>query len=279
MSPQLYQFLGMMAQRAGNTQVGRAATGLAERGGQAVADIGRRGLEAAGRLENRFPSLPRGPGGQFPSRTAAERVTLQPFSRGAAGVAGAGSAAMGGAGSFGTISNPLSSPAPSNMQDVFAQLDRQTRGEPTVMDSIMAASQPQQSGAFGLQGFNMPPTQYGSDNGMFAGPGGGEMYSNDPSRSVMSQVGSGGAANIPMPPPRPSLPGRTPGFLDQLLSGPNYQSNNMPVDIRAQGPSMPGQEMPIQSINWGDAQNPADFFRADQLMMQNPNIPGFLGGY
>jgi hypothetical protein len=165
------------------------------------------------------------------------------------------------------------------MQDVFAQLDRQTRGEPTVMDSIMAARQPQQSGAFGLQGFNMPPTQYGSDNGMFAGPGGGEMYSNDPSRSVMSQVGSGGAANIPMPPPRPSLPGRTPGFLDQLLSGPNYQSNNMPVDIRAQGPSMPGQEMPIQSINWGDAQNPADFFRADQLMMQNPNIPGFLGGY
>jgi hypothetical protein len=78
---------------------------------------------------------------------------------------------------------------------------------------------------------------------------------------------------------RPALPGRTPGFLDQLLSGPDYQSNNMPVDIRAQGPSMPGQEMPIQSINWGDAQNPADFFRADQLAMQNPNIPGFLGGY
>jgi hypothetical protein len=75
------------------------------------------------------------------------------------------------------------------------------------------------------------------------------------------------------------LPGRTPGVLDQLLSGPNYQSNNMPVDIRAQGPSMPGQEMPIQSINYGDPNSAADFFRADQLMMQNPNIPGFLGGY
>lgn len=87
-------------------------------------------------------------------------------------------------------------------------------------------------------------------------------------------------SNIPMPPPRPrDLPGRTPGFLDQLLSGPNYQSNNMPVDIRAQGPSMPGQEMPIQSINYGDPNSAADFFRADQLMMQNPNIPGFLGGY
>ena len=87
-------------------------------------------------------------------------------------------------------------------------------------------------------------------------------------------------SNIPMPPPRPrDLPGRTPGFLDQLLSGPNYQSNNMPVDIRAQGPSMPGQEMPIQSINYGDPNSAADFFRADRLAMQNPNIPGFLGGY
>ena len=87
-------------------------------------------------------------------------------------------------------------------------------------------------------------------------------------------------ANIPMPPPRPrDLPGRTPGFLDQLLSGPDYQSNNMPVDIRAQGPSMPGQEMPIQSINYGDPNSAADFFRADRLAMQNPNIPGFLGGY
>jgi len=87
-------------------------------------------------------------------------------------------------------------------------------------------------------------------------------------------------SNIPTTPPRPrDLPGRTPGFLDQILSGPSYQSNNMPVDVRAQGPSMPGQEMPIQSINYGDPNSAADFFRADQLAMQNPNIPGFLGGY
>jgi len=267
MSPQLYQFLGMMAQRAGNTQVGRAATGLAERGGQAVADIGRRGLEAAGRLENRFPSLPRGPGGQFPSRTAAERVPLQPFSRGAAGVAGAGSAAMGGAGSFGTISNPFSSPDPSNMQDVFAQLDRQTRGQVgspmpqsggTMMDSIMASRQ-------GGMMYDRPGLPDDALGGFPSAPAAGA---------------SGGMPSIPMPPPRPrDLPGRTPGFLDQLLSGPDYQSNNMPVDIRAQGPSMPGQEMPIQSINYGDPNSAADFFRADRLAMQNPNIPGFLGGY
>jgi hypothetical protein len=66
--------------------------------------------------------------------------------------------------------------------------------------------------------------------------------------------------------------------LDQLLSGPNYQSNNMPVDVRAQGPSMPGQEMPIQSVNFGDPESAADFFRADQLLRQNPNLFGLLGG-
>jgi hypothetical protein len=147
------------------------------------------------------------------------------------------------------------------------------------MDSIMASRQPQQSGAFGLQGFNMPPVQYGSSNGMFSGPGGGEVYSDDPARSVMSQVVGRSAPSIPMPPSRPALPGRTPGFLDQLLSGPNYQSNNMPVNVQAAGPAMQGQQMPDVAINWGDAQNPADFFRADQMLRQNPQLPGFLGGF
>lgn len=78
---------------------------------------------------------------------------------------------------------------------------------------------------------------------------------------------------------RPALPGRTPGFLDQLLSGPNYQSNNMPVNVQAAGPAMQGQQMPNVAINWGDAQNPADFFRADQMLQQNAQIPGFLGGF
>jgi len=87
-------------------------------------------------------------------------------------------------------------------------------------------------------------------------------------------------ANIPMPPSRPrDLPGRTPGFLDQLLSGPDYQSNNMPVNVQAAGPAMQGQQMPDVAINYGDPNSAADFFRADALRMQNPNIPGFLGGY
>lgn len=113
-------------------------------------------------------------------------------------------------------------------------------------------------------------------------PQGGDALRQAGANMVMQQAAADvglPVSNIPMPPSRPSLPGRTPGFLDQILSGPDYQSNNMPVDVRAQGPAMQGQEMPIQAINWGDAQNPADFFRADQLLTQNPNIPGFLGGY
>lgn len=88
------------------------------------------------------------------------------------------------------------------------------------------------------------------------------------------------AAAIPMPPSRPrDLPGRTPGFLDQLLSGPDYQSNSMPVNVQAAGPAMQGQQMPDVAINYGDPESAADFFRADQLRMRNPQLPGFLGGF
>jgi hypothetical protein len=153
------------------------------------------------------------------------------------------------------------------MQDVFAQLDRQTReqqgpsmpsGGITVMDSIMAGRQ-------GDMMYDRPGLPDDALGGFPSAPAAGA---------------SGGRPSIPMPPSRPrDLPGRTPGFLDQLLSGPNYQSNNMPVDIRAQGPAMQGQQMPIEAINYGDPNSAADFFRADRLAMQNPNIPGFLGGY
>jgi len=159
----------------------------------------------------------------------------------------------------------------------------------SLMDSIM--NQYREKSAMRALPFNAP---YGGLGGATESMAGGTsaarpmmmgapspMFSQPPMMMNADQ-GYGGipTSNIPMPPPRPrDLPGRTPGFLDQLLSGPNYQSNNMPVDIRAQGPSMPGQEMPIQSINYGDPNSAADFFRADQLMMQNPNIPGFLGGY
>lgn len=122
-----------------------------------------------------------------------------------------------------------------------------------------------------------PPMLMGAPNPMLSAP----QFQN-PMMTNM-EPGYSGAAGAMVPTAaeaaRPSLPGRTPGFLDQLLSGTDYQSNSMPVDIRAQGPSMPGQQMPLESINFGDPNNAADFFRADKLLMQNPGVPGFLGGF
>jgi hypothetical protein len=114
-------------------------------------------------------------------------------------------------------------------------------------------------------------------------PQGGDALRQAGENMVMGQQAADAGlptSNIPMPPSRPrDLPGRTPGFLDQLLSGPDYQSNSMPVNVQAAGPAMQGQQMPDVAINYGDPNSAADFFRADALRMQNSNIPGFLGGY
>lgn len=77
----------------------------------------------------------------------------------------------------------------------------------------------------------------------------------------------------PMPPPRPrDLPAaRTApapprrsesvdsraadSILDRIFSGKDYQSNSRPV-------------VENNRVNWGDPDNPADFFRADQAMMR-----------
>jgi hypothetical protein len=82
----------------------------------------------------------------------------------------------------------------------------------------------------------------------------------------------------PMPPPRPSAapmqiapapaaPSVREGFMQRLLGGPNYQSNNMPVVMSPQGPMTSGGFLP-QSVNWGDPESAADFFRADQAARQ-----------
>lgn len=75
------------------------------------------------------------------------------------------------------------------------------------------------------------------------------------------------------------VPNRPQGFFEQLFKGPQYQSNNMPVNAMPQGP-MPGTGAPMPSyINWGDPNNAADFFRADALLQQqNPGFFGLLGG-
>lgn len=64
-------------------------------------------------------------------------------------------------------------------------------------------------------------------------------------------------ANVPLPPPRPADMSVRESFMQRLLGNPT-QSNSMPV--LPSGATLPSQ------VNWGDAENPADFFRASQAL-------------
>lgn len=84
-------------------------------------------------------------------------------------------------------------------------------------------------------------------------------------------------APVPVPPPpapvgapmqlASAAPSVRESFMQRLLSGPNYQSNNMPALMTPQGPTPSGAPMP-QQVNWGDADDAADFFRAEQVARQ-----------
>lgn len=67
--------------------------------------------------------------------------------------------------------------------------------------------------------------------------------------------------------PAPAVSSVREGFMQRLLGGPNYQSNNMPVVMSPQGQMASGGFVP-QSVNWGDPESAADFFRADQAARQ-----------
>jgi len=64
-------------------------------------------------------------------------------------------------------------------------------------------------------------------------------------------------ANVPLPPPRPADISVRESFMQRLLGNPT-QSNSMPV--LPAGATLPSQ------VNWGDVENPADFFRASQVL-------------
>lgn len=64
-------------------------------------------------------------------------------------------------------------------------------------------------------------------------------------------------ANVPLPPSRPADMSVRESFMQRLLGNPT-QSNAMPV--LPSGATLPSQ------VNWGDAENPADFFRASQAL-------------
>ena len=60
---------------------------------------------------------------------------------------------------------------------------------------------------------------------------------------------------IPMPPTRPSdLPREEPGILSRIFSGKDYKSNSKPVTEDG-------------TVNWGNPDSAADFFRADKARM------------
>ena len=105
----------------------------------------------------------------------------------------------------------------------------------------------------------------------------------NPFRAPMRPSSGGSASNFndenAVPNPNRGMPARQQGFFEQLFKGPQYQSNNMPVNAMPQGP-MPGTGATMPSyINWGDPNNAADFFRADALLQQqNPGFFGLLGG-
>jgi hypothetical protein len=73
---------------------------------------------------------------------------------------------------------------------------------------------------------------------------------------------------IPMPPTRPSdLPREEPGILSRIFSGKDYQSNSRPVTEDG-------------TVNWGNPDSAADFFRADKarMAMEGKASGGGVGG-
>jgi len=63
-------------------------------------------------------------------------------------------------------------------------------------------------------------------------------------------------------------------FMQRLLSGPNYQSNSMPVVPQ-------GGAQSVRDINFADPDNAADFFRAERALRALPEetlrMAGLLG--
>jgi hypothetical protein len=166
-------------------------------------------------------------------------------------------------------------PAPPMVDEVGFQY-RPSMAQPAVPGMTI----PQGGGnlPFFAQGQTMPtsPLSIGAMGGQ------GIMGSFPPSFASAEAPTAAPMATAPMP---PRIPGgqtrgvREPGFFERLFAGPQYQSNNMLVNMMPQGPMADtGAPMP-QYINYGDPNNAADFFRADQaLMQQNPSFFGLLGG-
>ena len=124
-----------------------------------------------------------------------------------------------------------------------------------------------------------PPLSLMSDNFPPIPPSGVPVL--PPAREVGAAPGMG----MPLQPPRPSAPGAPmqlgsaapsvrESFMQRLLSGPNYQSNSMPVVPQ-------GGAQSVRDINFADPDNAADFFRAERALRALPEetlrMAGLLG--
>ncbi len=188
MNPLVLHFLNL-AQRAGNTPAGQAFLRMAQNAANRVINA-----------ETKFPTLPRGPAGQFPARPfPGDRLPVAPISRGAAGLAGAAGVGMG-SGQFEGVRDRVmgsSEPAPS-ANPLFSQLDRSASAvEPRPLTIPGGSPAPRFQNSDMSAGFADPPQFQNSDMSarFFDGPSAARAAVNT-ARNVMPQ-------NPPLPPPRP----------------------------------------------------------------------------
>ena len=146
---------------------------------------------------------------------------------------------------YGGLGMPVAPYTPSPETDALQrQLNRVPFGPPMPANLPMPA--PQASYADMYAGYRLPPA---------------------PAAAAAPQ-----AAPPPLPPVRPyglgtPEPSVRQSFMDAILRGPAYQSNAMPVITTTAGPMQSGPPIP-QSVNWGNPESAADFFRADQAARQ-----------
>lgn len=198
MTPQI-QYLLMMAQRFGNTPVGQWFSSQAQRA-----------MDAARIAETKWPTMSRGAAGQFPARTAADKIPVAPFSRGAAGLAGVGAVGAG-SGQFEGVRSRL-----------FSELDARggAGGAPEPRPLTIPASTPSFQSSDMSARFLDGPSTYQPD---YSGYGGG-----DSPREIMMQRALAAtaapareAATRAVMPSSPPLPPRRPAEASPAASGPS----------------------------------------------------------
>lgn len=170
---------------------------------------------------------------------------------------------------------PSATNSPEYMQSIYGQLNRAPpAGRPEVpvdnlgtMTGFMppatapAVPAPPASFADMYAGYRLPPVPRANLADMYAGyklpPMAPSPMNITPPAAAAQASGFVPPANVPLPPPRPADMSVRESFMQRLLGNPT-QSNSMPV--LPSGATLPSQ------VNWGDAENPADFFRASQAL-------------